>query len=184
MERLGLRLLSRDRAWRRHIRRKNREKIINHAPIHKLDVFVCGQGSSGELGFGNGITAIDVKYPRLNHNLLPNKVGVVHIAVGEKHAAALTHDGLVYTWGSNEHGALGRDTRWQRSANNDIEIDDDDTFNLNTLESTPIPIPSETFPSDIVFTNLACGDSTTFVLTDVGDVWGWGTFRVSFSSLT
>lgn len=159
-------------------------KIINHAPIHKLDVFVCGQGSSGELGLGNGKTAIDVKHPRLNHNLLPNKVGVVHIAVGEKHAAALTHDGLVYTWGSNDYGALGRDTRWQRNANNDMESYDGDTFDLNSLESTPMPIPSETFPSDIVFTKLACGDSTTFALTDAGDVWGWGTFRVSFSSLT
>lgn len=163
---------------------QNPRKIINHAPIHKLDVFVCGQGSSGELGLGNGKIATDVKHPRLNHKLLPNKVGVVHIAVGGKHAAALTHDGLVYTWGSNEHGALGRDTRWQRSANNDIEIDDDDTFDLNTLEGTPMPIPSENFPLDIVLTKLACGDSTTFALTDDGDVWGWGTFRVGFTSLT
>lgn len=163
---------------------QNPRKIINHAPIHKLDVFVCGQGSSGELGLGNGKTATDVKHPRLNHNLLPNKVGVVHIAVGGKHAAALTHDDLVYTWGSNAHGALGRDTRGQRSANSDMEIHDDDTFDLNTLESTPMPIPSENFPSDLVFTQLACGDSTSFALTDDGDVWGWGTFRVVFSSLT
>lgn len=164
---------------------QNPRKIINHAPIDKLGVFVCGQGYSGELGLGNGKTAIGVEHPLLNHNLLPNKVGVVHIAVGGKHAAALTYNGLVYTWGSNSHGALGRDTRRQRSANNDMEIHyDDDIFDLNTLESTPMPIPRKKFPLDIVFTKMACGDSTTFALTDNGDVWGWGTFRVGFSSLT
>lgn len=168
-------------------RAQNPRTIINHAPIEKLDVFVCGQGYSGELGLGNGKTAIDVKNPRLNHNLLPNKVGVVQIAVGGKHAAALTYDGLIYTWGSNGHGALGRDTttRWQRSAKNDMEIHyDDDILNLNSLESTPMPISREKFPLNIVFTKLACGDSTTFALTDDGDVWGWGTFWVGFSSLT
>lgn len=29
------------------------KKIINHAPTKKLDVFVCGEGSSGKLGLGN-----------------------------------------------------------------------------------------------------------------------------------
>lgn len=31
----------------------------------------------------------------------------VQIAAGGFHAAALTHDGEVYTWGGNKHGALG-----------------------------------------------------------------------------
>lgn len=160
------------------------KKIINHALTQKLDVFVCGEGHSGGLGLGNARTAIEVKRPRLNHNLSLSKVGVVHIAVGGMHAAALTHDGLIYTWGSNDHGALGRDTKWDRSADDDMDVDDDETFNLSPLESTPMPVPSEHFPSNIVFTQLACGDSTTFALTDDGEVWGWGTFRVGLSSPT
>ncbi|MCJ1347279.1 hypothetical protein MMC31_005501, partial [Peltigera leucophlebia] len=153
------------------------KKIINHAPTQKLDVFVCGEGSSGELGLGNGLTAIDVKRPRLNHNLSASKVGVVHLAVGGMHAAALTHDGLIYTWGVNDHGALGRDTNWVKGANDEMDVDDDETVDLNPLECTPMPVPRENFPSDTVFTQLACGDSTTFAVTDVGEVWGWGTFR-------
>ena len=77
----------------------NPKKIINYALTRKLDVFVCGEGSSGELGLGNSRTAIDVKCPRLNQNLSASEVGVVHISVGGMHAAALTHDGLIYTWG-------------------------------------------------------------------------------------
>ena len=154
-------------------------KIINHAPTQKLDVFVCGDGSSGELGLGN---ATDVKCPCLNNNLSASRVGVVHIAVGGMHTAALTHDGLIYTWGLNDHGALGRDTRRERIANYDMDVDGDEAVDLNPFESTPMPIPSEHFPSDIVFTQLACGDSTTFALTNDGEVWGWGTFRVGLSS--
>lgn len=159
------------------------KNIINHAPTRKLDVFVCGEGSSGELGLGNSRKAIDVKRPRLNHNLSASKVGVVHIAVGGMHAAALTHDGLIYTWGVNDQGALGRDTKWEKSANDEMDIDEDETVDLNPIECTPMPIPTEHFPQDTVFTQLACGDSTTFALTDIGEVWGWGTFRVSLSSL-
>lgn len=159
------------------------KNIINHAPTRKLDVFVCGEGSSGELGLGNSRKSIDVKRPRLNHNLSASKVGVVHIAVGGMHAAALTHDGLIYTWGVNDQGALGRDTKWEKSANDEMNIDEDETVDLNHIECTPMPIPTEHFPQDTVFTQLACGDSTTFALTDIGEVWGWGTFRVSLSSL-
>ena len=159
------------------------KNIINHAPTQKLDVFVCGEGSSGELGLGNSRKAIDVKRPRLNHNLSASKVGVVHIAVGGMHAAALTHDNLIYTWGVNDQGALGRDTKWEKSANEEMNVDEDETVDLNLTECTPMPIPTEHFPPDTVFTQLACGDSNTFALTDDGEVWGWGTFRVSLSSL-
>ena len=124
-----------------------------------------------------------MKRPRLNHNLSSSKVGVVHIAVGGMHAAALTHDGLIYTWGVNDQGALGRDTKWEKGANDEMEVDDEENVDLNPTECTPMPIPTEYFPPDTVFTQLACGDSTTFALTDDGEVWGWGTFRVSFSSL-
>lgn len=160
------------------------KKIINHAPTQKLDVFVCGEGSAGELGLGNTKAAIDVKRPRLNHNLAASKVGVVHVAVGGMHAAALTHDGLIYTWGVNDNGALGRDTKWVKGADDEMDVDGDDTVDLNPLECTPMPIPRESFPSNTVFTQLACGDSTTFAVTDDGEVWGWGTFRVGCSSLS
>ena len=159
------------------------KKVINHPPTEKLDVLVCGEGSSGELGLGNGKTAIDVKRPRLNLNLSARGVGVVHLAVGGMHAAALTYDGSIYTWGANDYGALGRDSKWVRDVEDKMDVNDDEAADLNPLECTPTPIPREHFPTDTVFTQLACGDSTTFAVTDVGEVWGWGTFRVGFPSL-
>lgn len=65
-------------------------------------------------------------------------------------AAALTHDGLIYAWGLNDYGALGRDTKWVRGANDGMDVDDDETVELNPLECTPVPISREHFPSDTV----------------------------------
>lgn len=162
--------------------------VINSAPTTRLNVFVCGEGSSGELGLGAGKKAIDVKRPVLNTNLLADQVGVVQIAAGGMHCVALTHDNKILTWGVNDLGALGRDTTWdggykdiKDDANNDgSDSDSDDDTGLNPRESTPTAIPSESFPEGTVFVEVAAGDSSSFALTDDGLVYGWGTFRVSF----
>lgn len=158
--------------------------VINQAPSQRLNVYVFGEGSSGELGLGTARNAIDVKRPRLNANLTADKVGVVQIAAGGMHVAALTHDNKILTWGVNDQGALGRDTTWDGGMKDmddnksDDSDDDGDDAGLNPRESTPTAIPSERFPNDTVFVQVAAGDSMTFALTDVGQVWGWGTFRV------
>lgn len=52
-----------------------------------------------------------------------------------------------------------------------MDVNDDETVNRNPLKNTPMPIPSECFPSDIVLTQLACGDRTTFTLSACGEIW-------------
>lgn len=152
--------------------------VINEPPNSPLHVYVFGEGSSGELGLGAAKNAIDVKRPRLNANLPADKVGVVHIACGGMHVAALTRDGTVLTWGVNDQGALGRDTQWEGGLRDmDEDSDDEDNAGLNPKESTPGPIT--TFPEGTVITKLSAGDSHTLALTDDGRVFGWGTFRVS-----
>lgn len=86
--------------------------IINTAPISRLDIFVFGEGGTGELGLGVK-NAVNVKTPRLNVNLHAETVGVVDICAGGMHAVALTHDNQVLTWGINDNHALGRDTTWE-----------------------------------------------------------------------
>src|SRR5277367_644777 len=89
---------------------------INEIPTQRLDIYVFGEGSAGELGLGStkvdGKKPIDVKRPRLNEKLSADTVGVVHIAVGGMHSAALTYDNKILTWGVNDSGALGRDATW------------------------------------------------------------------------
>ncbi|RMZ88764.1 hypothetical protein DV736_g4006, partial [Chaetothyriales sp. CBS 134916] len=132
---------------------KTRTTVIsNEPPTAKLQVYVFGEGTAGELGLG-ARNATEVSRPRAN----PNLAGAVSISTGGMHAIALTPDNRILTWGINDHATLGRDTSWD--------------------ESTPTAVPAHHFPEGTQFAQVAAGDSTTFVLTKDGFVYGWGTFR-------
>ena len=162
---------------------------INDAPTKILDVYVFGEGTSGELGLGsrrvNGKKPIDVKRPRLNENLSAKDVGVVDLSCGGMHAIALTRDNKILTWGVNDQGALGRDTTWDggfRDMDKDDSAesdDDDDDTGMNPHESTPYPVSDEYFAEGTKFVQVIGCDSASFALTEDGRVYGWGTFRSS-----
>ncbi|KAL8408877.1 hypothetical protein RB594_007346 [Gaeumannomyces avenae] len=160
---------------------------INSAPETVLDVFVFGEGSSGELGLGNmrheGKKPLDVKRPRINHNLTAATVGVVQIACGGMHVVALTKDNKILTWGVNDQGALGRDTTWDgglRDADaEDSDSEDDDDSGLSPKESTPAEIDMSDVAEGTRFVQVVASDSASFALTEDGRVYGWGTFRAS-----
>ena len=160
--------------------------VINHAPLQRLNVYVFGDGSSGgELGLGSGKGQSEVRRPRLNPHLAADTVGVVQVACGGMHTACLTHDNKILTWGVNDQGALGRDTNWDgglRDITEDGGSDDSDSEGdgeLNPHESTPGAVDFSDLGDTPNFTQVACTDSATFALTEAGDVYGWGTFRVS-----
>lgn len=145
-----------------------------------LKVFVFGEGSSGELGFGATKKAIDVKRPRYNEAL--SNQNVVRIAAGGMHVVALTKDNKILTWGVNDNGALGRDTSNADVKLRDMDADEDsdsedETGGLNDLEATPTAVSAEYFPEDTTFVDIAAGDSCSFALTTEGAIYGWGTFR-------
>lgn len=163
-------------------------KIVNQIPHEILDVYVFGEGTSGELGLGskkvNGKKPIDVKRPRLNDNLAAKSVGVIQISCGGMHVAALTRDNKILTWGVNDQGALGRDTTWDGGLKDmdgeDSDSDDDDEDSgLNPKESTPTAVGDEFFAPGTKFVQVVASDSATFALTQDGRVYGWGTFRSS-----
>ncbi|KAJ6781403.1 hypothetical protein PWT90_02240 [Aphanocladium album] len=163
-------------------------KAINEIPQQILDIYVFGEGTSGELGLGSkkvdGKKPIDVKRPRLNANLDAKSVGVIQISCGGMHVAALTRDNKILTWGVNDQGALGRDTNWDGGLkdmdgnDSDSEEDGDDT-GINPNESTPIAVDDEFFAPGTKFVQVVASDSATFALTQDGRVYGWGTFRSS-----
>ncbi|KAK4186381.1 putative regulator of chromosome condensation protein [Podospora australis] len=155
-------------------------KAINVPPTEVLDVFVFGEGTAGELGLGSvrvdGKKPIDVKRPRLNHNLK----NVVQVACGGMHVAVLTNENKILTWGVNDQGALGRDTTWDgglRDVEDEDESDDEDDTGMNPKESTPSEIDTSDLPEGIQWVQVVASDSATFALTTTGQVYGWGTFR-------
>jgi regulator of chromosome condensation len=167
------------------VKKPKKKTIVNTAPTDRLDVYVFGEGSSGELGLGSAKGQTEVKRPRLNPNLAADTVGVVATSVGGMHAAALTHDNKILTWGVNDQAALGRNTAWDgglRDIDDDKSDSDSDSGSdtgVNPIESTPGLVDMSALPDDIVWTQVEATDSATFALTDDGLVYGWGTFRVS-----
>ncbi|KAJ9607816.1 hypothetical protein H2200_007895 [Cladophialophora chaetospira] len=162
---------------------KTAKAEINHPPTQKLNVYVFGEGSSGELGLGSAKGQIEVKRPRYNPNLGPD-AGVIDLSVGGMHTAALTKNNSILTWGVNDQGALGRDTTWEgglrdieEDADSDSDSDSGSETAVNPKESTPGEVDLSGLPEGIVFTQVVCTDSATFALTSNGDVYGWGTFR-------
>lgn len=161
---------------------------INFAPTQPLDIFIFGSGESGELGLGNkkidGKKPVNVKRPRIHPFLSADAVGVVQIACGGMHSVALTKDSKIFTWGVNDQGALGRDTTWDGGLRDaDAEDDDngDDFEALNPIECTPAEVSTKNIVNGTKFIKVVASDSASFALTEDGRIYGWGTFRVSFS---
>ncbi|OCK86301.1 putative Ran exchange factor Prp20/Pim1 [Lepidopterella palustris CBS 459.81] len=162
-------------------------KVIINQPRYtdKVNVYVFGEGSSGELGLGNHKGVIDVKRPRLNPLLKASEKGIVRVATGGMHCVALSHDNKIYTWGVNDQGALGRETDadvkmrdiGHTETSSDSDDDEDDDAGLNPKEAEPTAIPTSSFPPGTTFVDVAAGDSISFALTNDGFVYGWGTFR-------
>ncbi|KAI1412750.1 RCC1/BLIP-II [Hypoxylon sp. FL1857] len=158
--------------------------IINSRPTQLLNVYVFGEGRFGELGLGNqkhdGKKPINVKRPRINHNLLADVVGVVQVACGGMHAVALTADNKILTWGVNDLKALGREPVFE-DPGSDADDDDEDAAykGIDFGESTPGEVDLSSLSEVPQFVQVAATDSASFALTDTGDVYGWGTFRGS-----
>jgi regulator of chromosome condensation len=157
------------------------EQVINDFPSRlqdKCDVFVFGAGSMGELGLGATSRDRNVKRPRLNAHLLSKDVGIVDVALGGMHVAALDQIGRIWTWGVNDQGSLGRDTKvdTKEVAMKDDDSDSDDEDDLNPLESKPGLVQG--FPDNLKIVKMACGDSISVAIAEDGKVYSWGTFRV------
>ncbi|KAL2117816.1 hypothetical protein VTJ04DRAFT_7476 [Mycothermus thermophilus] len=149
---------------------------LSRPPTQRLNIYVVGANSGGELGLGPDVKSGTIGKPRLN----PYLSGVVvQVSLGAMHGVALTADNRILTWGVNDHGALGRDTTW---AGNFVDVDDadsedDDGAQLNPHECVPRPVDMSLAPAGTMFTQVAATDNATFVLTSSGFVYGWGTFR-------
>ncbi|PWW71619.1 hypothetical protein C7212DRAFT_367143 [Tuber magnatum] len=133
---------------------------------------------AAELGPGPEVKARVVMRPRLNAHLHHKKVGIVAIAAGGTHGPALSHEGMVYSWGVNDRYALGRVTQYTPpGGDGDPGSNSDSDELLNALESTPRLIVA--FPEGTVITNIAAGDSISIAVTNTGRIYAWGTFQSS-----
>jgi E3 ubiquitin-protein ligase HERC1 len=108
-------------------------------------VFSWGDGDYGKLGHGNAATQ---KSPKQVLGSLAGKT-VVQVSAGYRHSAAVTADGLLFTWGEGDFGRLGHG---------------DSQFRF---------VP--TLVKDILVGSVTCGAHHTLALsTDEKVVWSFG----------
>ncbi|EDV21026.1 uncharacterized protein TRIADDRAFT_60369 [Trichoplax adhaerens] len=109
-------------------------------------IYSWGDGDYGKLGHGNHVTQ---KSPKLILGPMQGKV-VRQIAVGYRHSAAITSEGLLYTWGDGDYGRLGHGDNHSRS--------------IPTLVKDITGVGS-----------VSCGSSFTVVISqDATTVWSFG----------
>ncbi|KAL4938207.1 hypothetical protein BDV06DRAFT_226222 [Aspergillus oleicola] len=152
--------------------RKNVSRlIVNNAPTKKVAVYVFGSNLQGQLGLGHN--QANVTQPTLNTKLLQDKVGVVEVVAGDAHCVALTANSKILTWGENSNGQLGRETQGNDDSNepgeNETEPMEVDFSHLRLSEGT-------------AFVQVVATESASFVLTEFGDVYGWGTFKETYTN--
>ncbi|XP_071491797.1 regulator of chromosome condensation-like, partial [Diadema antillarum] len=113
-------------------------------------VLTFGQGDVGQLGLGEDI--MERKKPALPS--IGDSKHMVDVVAGGMHTVTISEDGMVYTFGCNDEGALGRDTSEEGS---------EFTAGLVSLDAKIVQV--------------SAGDSHTAALTEEGKVYAWGTFR-------
>ncbi|GMH43518.1 hypothetical protein BSKO_11440 [Bryopsis sp. KO-2023] len=109
------------------------------------EVLSSGEGAYGALGHGD----------LCNANLFTRirtlwSVGVVQVACGEHHSAALSVDGRVFTWGRGKYGQLG-------------------LGDFNSVDA-----PKLVTMNGVRGRQVACGGDHTLLLGDRGELLSWG----------
>eukprot|EP00889_Picochlorum_renovo_P001183 jgi/Picre1/28213/NNA_003619.t1 len=113
---------------------------------------------------------LPVKRHIVTHCLIPRKRGLYSCSEMAIAVMALAADGVVYSWGVNDEGALGRPT-------NDKIWDESPEGKEHSERGDPYVPGKVLLPSSVRVVQLSAGDSHTCALMDDGCVWSWGTFR-------
>ncbi|XP_076648302.1 HECT and RLD domain containing E3 ubiquitin ligase 4 [Halictus rubicundus] len=111
-------------------------------------LFSWGSNADGQLGLDSK-TVMECT-PRMVKVLCTSTI--VQVACGVKHTLALTNNGELYSWGSNNEGQLGLGSKVENERKPKL---------INGLDGIPIA-------------HIACGGYHSIVISKSGAVFGWG----------
>ncbi|HEX8326943.1 MAG TPA: hypothetical protein VF629_05345 [Hymenobacter sp.] len=118
-------------------------------------LFAWGNNNHGELGNGFSIdraTPVEVALPHSAAN-----TSWAQVVAGNNHTLALTNDGRLYAWGSNDYGQLG------------------DGSGMTSL--VPVPVGMTKKLAGLRWAQVAAGSFHTLAVTTNGRLYAWGSNR-------
>lgn len=115
-------------------------------------VFSWGSNSNGRLGDGT-TSSNKVPIPVSTAGVLAGR-RITAIAAGDAHSMALSSDGLVFAWGSNDNGQLGDGTTTDRTV--------------------PVAVLTDGALAGKTVVAIAAGEDHSIALTSDGMVYAWG----------
>eukprot|EP01124_Arcella_intermedia_P025800 TRINITY_DN4698_c0_g1_i3.p1 TRINITY_DN4698_c0_g1~~TRINITY_DN4698_c0_g1_i3.p1 ORF type:complete len:564 (-),score=118.01 TRINITY_DN4698_c0_g1_i3:511-2202(-) len=115
--------------------------LIDHS------LYACGFNRSGQLGTG------DIRQHEEPVKVRPICGDVIQVKCGEFHSLALTSDGSLYAWGSNQLGQLG------------------------LSEEKKLLVPTKVLAAPPGLKSIDCWESFSMGLTRDGTLYGWGCNR-------
>ncbi|VEU41168.1 unnamed protein product [Pseudo-nitzschia multistriata] len=126
-----------------------------------LETRVFGSGNSGFGQLGHGDT-------KELHQLTPIKAldnkKICKVAAGCYHNLALSRDGVnLFAWGKLDEGATGL-----------YNQEKTESYTSGDFEGTPKQVAFPDTLGNSVIVDIAAGDTTSFAITDGGDVYSWG----------
>jgi len=132
-----------------------------HSVVRDVDggVWSWGRGEWGRLGHSDSVDALAPKRLEECDHLGPAACAYA----AESHSACLT-DGVIYTWGRNEHWQLGYECGGLLNAAHDARQD-----------PGPVPLPDEVGGAKV--TILATGETGCVALLEDDSLWYWGMAR-------
>ncbi|KAK4532772.1 hypothetical protein CCYA_CCYA13G3629 [Cyanidiococcus yangmingshanensis] len=134
-------------------------------------LYTCGWGAYGQLGHGSRadeLSLLAVAFRDEHGNPIQN-LKIVKVASGDRHSLALTDDGRVYGFGSNEYGQLGLSS----------EVEEVEEKKLAANRESIFPEPRLLHHGALAGRRIvlvACGERHSVALSDAGEVicWGYG----------
>ena len=120
------------------------------------DVYAFGANDSGQLGLGH--RAPRDSPARVAGGLLAGAEGVLCVAAGDTHSAAVTASGRVYTWGGNERGQLGHGRA---------------SLGEDALVPKRVGVAA-TDTAGVAAVSVACASKAVVAVVASGDVLAWG----------
>ena len=116
------------------------------AVVSTGEIYTWGVNRNGQLGYK---TTDEPNIPRIVSSSFGKSIKIISVSCGEAHTAALTENGILYTWGCPQNGRLGRNGRHDRPGK------------VQSLSTIPI-------------LDVSCGGYHTVALTRSGLAYTWG----------